>query len=74
MKLSKALQGFSIDRRAQGYSPATIKIYNSCLSNFSSFLGEIENITKQNLLEFFYYLRTDYKPRRFSGSTEPLSP
>jgi len=76
MKLSKALQGFSIDRRAQGYSPATIKVYESCLNHFRNFLGEveIENITKLNLLEFFYYLRTEYKPRRFSGSLEPLSP
>ena len=76
MKISKALEGFRIDRLATGYSPATIKTYLSCLRLFSEYLGEIEldEISKDHLIDFFYYLRTEYQPRRFSGSTSPLSP
>jgi hypothetical protein len=76
MLLSQAMEGFRIDRLANGYSPSTIKLYTGNLRVLIEFLDdkEIEKISHQDLVDFFYFLRTDYKPRRLSGDTRPLSP
>lgn len=76
MLLRKALEGFKIDRQALGYSPNTVRIYLDCLSVLADYLGEVEisEINKDDLIRFLHYLRTEYKPKRFSGSEKPLSP
>lgn len=45
------------------------------MSVLADYLGEVEvsEITKDDLIKFFHYLRTEYKPKRFSGSEKSLS-
>ena len=76
MELEKALEGFFSDRRAKGYSPATLRTYRSCLDVFMEYFQDqaLETIQTKNLVDFLRFLRTDYQPQRLNGSTAPLSP
>jgi integrase/recombinase XerD len=75
MKLSKAVEGYCIDRIAEGYSSSTVSSYRYSLKILVNFLEdpEIETVTSQDLKRFFYFLRTDYKPYRPNGNTAPLA-
>ncbi len=75
MFLKKAFEGFQIARLADGYSPATLKRYEGCIMLLAEFLNhpELEEITIKDLRGYMAWLRTDYKPKRFSGDTSPLS-
>jgi integrase/recombinase XerD len=70
MKLSKAVEGYSLDSLSNGYSKSTITSYQSSLNLLAQYLGdpEIETITGDDLKRFFLYLRTDYQPRRINST------
>lgn len=75
MKLSKAIEGLLFSLKADGYSQATIDLYGYMLDTLVEFLGdpEIDSISKNDLTRYFAFLRTDYQPKRKSGSLAPLS-
>jgi integrase/recombinase XerD len=76
LKLSKAVLGFLQQKTAEGLSPSTLLSYQHLLAVWSSQMGDvpINRIKTRNLRDFFVWLRTEYTPRRFSGSTQPLAP
>jgi integrase/recombinase XerD len=75
MNMSQALEGFLFSLKADGYSQATIDLYYFMLKTLSNFLGdrEVSKISPNDLTRYFAYLRSDYIPRRKSGSNTPLS-
>lgn len=76
MKLSQAIEGFLYDFQANGNSDRTAKLYKLYLHKLDEFLDDqdVEQVTHDDLQDYMMYLRTDYKPFRFSGDTSPLSP
>jgi integrase/recombinase XerD len=76
MKLSRASEGFFLDRRASGYSPNTLAIYQWGLDLIQAYLNdpELEDIIEEDLQRFFVWLQQDYKPKRKNGDTSPLAP
>jgi integrase/recombinase XerD len=75
MDFEKALAGYFIARNADGYSQATLEMYKWALSIMGERLQnkDVGQITELDLQAFFGWVRTEYKPSRFNGSTEPLS-
>ena len=75
-KLSKAIEGFLLQKAAQGLSPRTLECYADQLQQWQMYLGaeaEIQQATPQNLRAFLAWLRSDYKPRRLTHGDQPLS-
>ncbi len=75
MKMSQAIEGFLLDRRASGYSDKTIHLYRICLRLLCDFLSDppINKITLTDLQRYMIYLQHEYEPKRKDGSTGPLS-
>jgi integrase/recombinase XerD len=75
MLLSKAIEGYFFDK-ATTYSGNTLTMYHLVYRNLIEHLGdkEIAAVTSADLKSFIDWLRTDYKPRRFSGDASPLAP
>lgn len=76
LKLSKALLGFLQYKTAEGLSPNTLLSYEHLLNLWVSQVGadtDVGKITTQDLCNHIAWLRTEYKPRRFSGSAHPLA-
>ncbi len=73
---SQAVEGFIQEKMAEGLSPNTLRSYDHLLGVWPSRATELdlERVTTQDLRAFLAWLRTDYKPVRFSGSDRPLSP
>lgn len=67
--LSQALEGFYMARRADGYSPETLKQYDWALSRWTKFIGDkkITEIAIDDARRFIVYLQTDY------GNLSPVS-
>ena len=65
MKLSEAICGYKITKIADGYSENTIKGYQTTFNQLLDFTGdpEISKITSEQLKNFMYFLRVEYKPR-----------
>ncbi|MEA4812036.1 MAG: site-specific integrase [Anaerolineaceae bacterium] len=66
MELSKAYEGFEICKtgnRVGDLSPATLKVYRSCINHLVEYLGDpcIGSITLPQLEAFMRYLEVDYK-------------
>lgn len=76
MRLSRAIEGFLVNIGAEGYAPPTVQLYQGDCGVMLNYLGdrEVEEITTQDLREYFYYICNDYKPVRFGGDQSPLSP
>jgi integrase/recombinase XerD len=54
----KLLNQLNQELKLRNYSIKTIKVYNSCLKNFlNKIKKEIENITKDNIIEFLLQLQ-----------------
>ncbi|MBI5030204.1 MAG: tyrosine-type recombinase/integrase [Chloroflexi bacterium] len=75
LKPSIAVSGFLQMKTAEGLSPNTLVSYKHLLSVWVSHTPDIpvDRLKVQHLREFFAWLRTDYKPRRFSRSERPLA-
>jgi integrase/recombinase XerD len=76
IRLSKALEGFLIAKKADGVSQSTIDLYTWTGSIMCSYLNDphIEEISKEDLRRLFNWLRQDYKPSRRNGNESPLAP
>jgi integrase/recombinase XerD len=76
LKLSKALSGFLQYKTAESLSPNTLLTYEHYVKVWLAHTGDkdLSEFTTADLREFFAWLRTEYKPGRFNGSTAPLSP
>lgn len=75
MILSRAVEGFLLEKVAAGLSPKTIEGYRYNLDRFETFTGsvDVEDLGTENVRDFLAWLRTDYKPQRFGGDTSPVS-
>lgn len=73
--LSKAIQGFLQFKTAEARSPRTLESYKFHLQQWLTYSGDspIKQITPADLRAYLVYLRTDYKPQRFSGQPTPLA-
>jgi integrase/recombinase XerD len=74
--LSKAVNGFLQFKAAEGLSPATLTSYETHLKLWLEHLGDVPvgKITAREVQEHLAWLRTEYEPRRITGSKRPLSP
>jgi len=75
LKLVKAIHGFLQHKAAEALSPRTLEGYEHDLNTWLSQVGDVDigSITTQDLRSYLAWLRTDYKPRRVSGSDHPLA-
>ena len=75
MKLSKAVEGFLMDFRAENSERTTI-LYRGTFKVMIEYLHDpdVETIDENTLKNFMNYVRYDHKPKRFSGDTSPYSP
>jgi integrase/recombinase XerD len=73
--LSKAIDGFLTFKLAEGLSKRTIDSYEHTLRHWLDHIGDLKvsQIKTSDLVAFLAWMRTDYKPRRWNGNTEPLS-
>lgn len=75
--LSEALDGFAKYKVVEGLSSNTLHSYRDQLDRLVAHLGNplLEDITSEQLGDFLYWLRTDYKPRRVNrDNKDSLSP
>lgn len=75
LTLVKAIDGYLKFKTAEGLSPRTISSYEFTLSHWLDYIGnrEVLEIEASDLIGYMAWLRTEYKPRRWNGSSEPLS-
>ncbi len=75
MLTSQAIDGFALDIASGNFASRTVELYKSNLIHLCTFLGDpaLETISLDDLKRFMIHLKTDYKPIRMSGSTDPLS-
>lgn len=73
MRLSKAVEGYTLAKLADLYSRNTLNGYQTHFNQLIDFMfdAEIEMIEKQDLQKFFLWLREDYKPSRMNGDRSP---
>ena len=76
ISLQKAISGFLQAKEAEALRTRTVESYRHTLEHWATYAGNpiAVQITVQDLRAYLAYLRTDYKPRRFNGQTNPLSP
>jgi integrase/recombinase XerD len=74
-QLSKAFVGFEQYKAAEGLSPNTLANYKYHRKLLLEFAGDVNiaEVTTQEIRAFLAWLRTEYKPKRFSGDERPLS-
>ena len=74
LPLSKALNGFTITKQAEGLSPRTVDSYVECISMWIQRAGDqdISQVTGPQISAYLAWLRTEYWPHRFGGKTHPL--
>jgi len=73
--ISKSIDGFLKFKTAEGLSLRTITSYEYTLNHWLNYIGDrsVSEIQASDLTGYLAWLRTEYKPVRFNGSTEPLS-
>ena len=73
--LSKSIDGFLKFKVAEGLSQNTVFSYSHILHHWLDYIGDrdVSKISTSDLAEYLAWLRTNYKPIRLNGSTEPLS-
>ena len=76
LKLDKAVTGFMQYKTAEGLSPRTLVGYEHDLKLWVKYADDVDvsAVTSQDIRAYLAWLRTEYKPRRFSGGEQPLSP
>jgi integrase/recombinase XerD len=76
LKLSRAIWGFIQYKTAEALSSRTIVSYEHDLNLWLDFMADdpdVASLDPQSLRNYLAWLRTDYKPHRFSGDERPLS-
>ncbi len=76
LRVSDAIEGFLLFRLAEGRSPRTVVGYRHDLREWLSHAGDkdVAQVNAQEIRAFLIYLRTDYKPLRFTSDLSALSP
>jgi integrase/recombinase XerD len=74
--LSKAIIGFLQFKAAEALSPNTLDMYERDLRRWLAYCGDrdLAGLSGEDVRAFMAWLRTDYKPHRFSSNDKPLSP
>jgi len=72
LSLAKAIDGFLKFKTAEGLSQRTITSYEFTLGHWLNYIGdqEVSDIHSSDLTGYMAWLRTEYKPRRWNGSSE----
>ncbi len=75
LSISKAIDGFLKFKTAEGLSQRTISSYEFILSHWLETIGDrnVSDVQSSDLTGYLAWLRTEYKPVRFNGSSAPLS-
>ena len=73
--ISKAIDGFTKFKMAEGLSPRVVESYEWQLNKWLEHIGDrpVGEITSKDITGYLAWLRTDYQPKRFNGQTNPLS-
>src|SRR5450759_5095244 len=76
MRLSAAIEGFTLFMSSGDYATGTVRLYKDSLGHLVKFLGDVdvEKVSLTDLQRFMLYMKTSYVPKRFGGSTLPISP
>ncbi len=76
LSISKSIDGFLKFKAAEGLSLRTMASYEYTLKRWVDYIGDrsVNEIQASDLTGYMAWLRTEYKPVRFNGSSEPLSP
>lgn len=76
LSVSKALVGFLNTKAAEGQSPRTLQNYEHRLNHWIDYACEVDvsKVTPQLIRRSLGWMRTEYKPKRFNGDDQPLSP
>lgn len=74
--ISKSIDGFLKFKIAEGLSQRTVDSYEYHLTQWMKYIEDkdVAKVTSTDITNYLAYLRTEYKPSRFNGGTEPLSP
>lgn len=75
MRLSQAVDGFLMFRRAGGLRPRTLQLYRHHLDQFTGWAGDppLEAVKTADIVAFMAWLSGDYRPQRVNGDDSPLS-
>ena len=75
LSIAKSIDGFLKFKTAEGLSQRTTTSYEYTLNHWLTYIGDrsVSEIQASDLTGYMAWLRTDYKPRRWNGSKEPLS-
>ena len=75
LSISKAIDGFLTFKVAEGLSQRTVDSYEYYLNQWMNHIGDqdVAKIKTSDLSNYLAWVRTDYKPKRWNGNTDPLS-
>ena len=75
LSISKAIDGFLKFKVAEGLSQRTVDSYEYYLNQWMNHIGdqEVAKVKPSDLTNYLAWMRTEYKPRRWNGNTDPLS-
>ena len=75
LSISKAIDGFQKFKVAEGLSQRTIDSYGYYLNYWMNHIGDqdIAKIKTSDLINYLAWMRTEYKPKRWNGNTDPLA-
>ena len=76
LALRKAIIGFTNYKTAEGLTDRSVDSYKRALEQWVAYAGDVEvsQISKQDIEDYLFYLRTEYVPHRFGGDTSALAP
>lgn len=76
LPLLTAITGFVNYKTAQGLSQRSVDSYKRILEQWAEHAGnkKVAQFTDRDINAYLVYMRTEYVPRRFGGSTRALSP
>jgi len=76
LALPKAIIGFTNDKTAEGLTDRSVDSYKRALEQWVAYAGDVEvsQISKQDIEDYLFYLRTEYVPHRFGGDMRALAP
>src|SRR5512134_2120604 len=76
LPLLTAITGFVNYKTAQGLSQRSVDSYKRILDQWAEYAGnkKVAQFTDRDINAYLVYMRTEYVPHRFGGSTRALSP
>ena len=76
LSISTAIDGFQKFKVAEGLSQRTVDSYEYYLNQWMNHIGDqdVAKIKPSDLINYLAWMRTEYKPKRWNGNEDPLSP